>query len=453
MAATPILRRFALTLLLGGLGAVVASWLIPQETQAVAEQLLGFPDSDTSAHQLRPLLLGVLCFLPALATLLYTFAGTLDRYLTRQFATVFGLTITALVTLWILLDLSDKITDFRESDSMGAHILHYYGVQLPSILVLILPYGLLLALLYSLGKLSRTREIVAMVQTGRGIARVTAPLMICGLLLTIACTIFSYHWAPWAEGSKKRLLEEAKGEEVSAAENVLFYNTESRRLWKIGTFPTNFEKGAPLKNIEVTTTGGDRALLTRMSASEATWDQNTRAWTFQNTEIATFPPDNPPRFTTATEPVVQTGWKETPWQLIKPGLPAPYLGIPDLNTWLQVNHGNNWTDKAPYLTQWHNRWAQPAVCLITVLLAAPLGIVFTRRGASGGVAMAVFLCAGMIFSSTISLAFGESGYLPPWLAAWLPNIVFGILALILFQRRLSGRPIYQTIRRFLPGEE
>ena len=91
--------------------------------------------------------------------------------------------------------------------------------------------------------------------------------------------------------------------------------------------------------------------------------------------------------------------------------------------------------------------------MVTVLLAAPLGIVFSRRGASGGVALAVFLCAGMLFLSTISLALGESGYLPPAVAAWATNAIFGAVAVWLFHRRMAGLPIYQMIRRLLPLED
>ena len=66
--------------------------------------------------------------------------------------------------------------------------------------------------------------------------------------------------------------------------------------------------------------------------------------------------------------------------------------------------------------------------------------------------MAVFLSAGMLFFSNICLSVGDSGHLRPALAAWLPNLVFGILAVYLFHRRLAGRPIYQTLRKFMPSE-
>ena len=154
-----------------------------------------------------------------------------------------------------------------------------------------------------------------------------------------------------------------------------------------------------------------------------------------------------------TEDSITRDWQETPWQLVKPGLDQSHLGIPELNSWLAANEGVEWANKRPYLTQWHYRYAQPVICLVTILIAAPLGIVFSRRGISGGVSIALFLCAGMLLASSFFLTFGEAGRLPPIIAAWGTNILFTVIALYLFNRRLTGRPIYQSLKKFLPSGE
>jgi lipopolysaccharide export LptBFGC system permease protein LptF len=86
--------------------------------------------------------------------------------------------------------------------------------------------------------------------------------------------------------------------------------------------------------------------------------------------------------------------------------------------------------------------------MITIMLAAPLGIVFNRRSVGGGVAVAIFLCAGMIFCSSVFPTLGESGHLPPFVAAWATNVLFTIVAMVLFHRRMTGQPIYQTIKNW-----
>lgn len=447
-------RRFLLVLALAALGAVVCAMLVPGENRAVARQLIGFPDSDVRAHEARPLVLAALCFLPALASLFYCLGGTLDRYITRQFLGIFGICLTSLFMIWLLIDLSDKVGEFRNAQNILATIATFYASRSPAIILLLLPYSLLLALLYSLGKLSTNREIIAIIQSGRGVVRTTLPLVIAGAFCTLLTLGLNYHWAPIAEGRQDEILAEASGEQATEAAKVLYRNPNERRLWMIGAFPPDYEMGKPLLNVEVTTTDENRMLESRLSASSATWNRDTRQWTFHDPVVSRYSAGNPPDFMETDGPLTIDNWYETPWQLIKPGLAAANLGIPDLNTWLRSNALQlHYADPAPYLTQWHYRWALPFTCLVTVLLATPLAIHFSRRGPGGGIFLAVVLSALMLLVSNIVLAFGEAGTLEPALAAWLPNIGFALLGLYLFRRRITGRPIYHSLRRLLPSDD
>jgi LPS export ABC transporter permease LptG len=445
------LTRFLLPLVLAALGAGLYAFLVPAEMEAVRQQLIGFPDSDVAAHQARPYVLAGLCFLPALAALFYALGSTMDRYITSQFGAIFGVCLSALVMIWLLIDLSDKIGDFRETNHVMGTIGTYYGTRSPAILLLLLPYSLLLALLYALGKLSGSREIIAMIQSGRSVFRITLPLLIAGIFLSLFSLGMNYHWAPVSEGQRGEILDVATGKTPTQASNVLFRNPESRRLWLIGAFPQDYHSGGPLRNVEITTTREDNSLESRLSASSATWNRADSRWTFEDAVVGTFQAGQPTVFTKHSSPLVVENWPETPWQLIKPGLSAAVLGIPDLNGWLTANSKRSkFADPAPYQTQWHYRWALPFTCLVTVLLATPLGIHFARRGPGGGVFLAVVLSALMLLFSTISVALGEAGTLQPAHAAWLPNAAFALLGLYLFRRRITGQPIYRTLLRLFP---
>lgn len=448
------LFRFLLPIVLSAAGLVLCVALVPHERAAVADQLFGFPDSDATAHHLRPVILQVLCFLPALASFLYAIGGTMDRYIARQFGGIFGVCLGALLAIYLLMDFADKVSDFRESNNMIETARSFYAARAPAVFLLLLPYSLLLALLYSLGKLSGNREIIAMIQAGRSVARITLPLILAGLIFSLFCSGVNYQWAPTAEANAEQILSKSGGKTPMDATNVLYRNSVDRRLWEIGGFPQDYQMGKPLKNVEVTTTRSDKSLESRLFAKEAFWNRLDQTWTFKQPLLEEFPPDHAPIFRTLPDAWSIQNWSETPWQLIKPGLTAAELGIPDLNTWLKTNTPNpQFTLTNGYLTQWHYRWALPFTCLVTVLLATPLGIHFSRRGAGGGVFLAVALSALMLLSSSISLALGESGILQPMLAAWLTNIIFTLIGFYLFYRRISGRPIYQILRQFVPGND
>ncbi|MEN9975504.1 MAG: hypothetical protein RLZZ282_1510 [Verrucomicrobiota bacterium] len=444
--------RLLVCLALTALGAGLCALLMPAECRVVEDQLVNFPDSDVLAHQARPWVLAVLCFLPALGGLVYALVGTLDRYLIRLFLGMFGICTAALVTIWLLIDLSDKIGDLINSRHVLRAIGSYYTSRSPAIMVLLLPYCLLLSILQTLGKLSINREIIAMIQSGRGILRLTRSLLAIGGFCTLLSLGLNYHWAPLAEGRRDDLLAQASGKTTNEATQVLYRNSEDRRLWMIGSFPPDYHKGNPLRHVEVTTTDANQRLQSRLFASQARWDRSTHQWTFENAIIGHYVPGRSPEFETFEKPLIVDSWSETPWQLIKPGLTAVELGLPDLSDWLKSHARHRaFSDRNPYLTQWHYRWALPFTCLVTVLFATPLAIHFSRRSSGGGIFLAVLLSSFMLLISNVALAFGESGTLRPAVAAWLPTLAFALLGIYLYHRRLTGRPIYQSLRHLLPG--
>jgi lipopolysaccharide export system permease protein len=470
--------RYFLPVALAIAGAALCLLLIPNEKIAVAQQLSGFPDSDAISHQARPWILAVLCFLPALASLIYAFANTADRYISRQFLGVFGICLGALFLIWCLIDLSDNLSDFRGSKGLFRAVLNFYTTRLPAVFLMLLPHSLLLSLLYSLGKLSGSREIIAMIQAGRGIVRITLPVMLAGVFFCALSVGLNYHWAPIAEGSVEQMIAEAANKKTAVASHVLYRNSDDRRLWMIGSFPSDFQFGNPLLDVEITTTNPDQSIASRLFAKRAFWNPQTHDWTFEEAIVGTFEADQRSeiasiagatqvvnflesptplsrpglKFTTVSAPLVVTNFSESPSQLIRPGLSARHLGIPDLNSWLLANdrHHQN-IDPSPYLTQWHYRWALPFACMVTIILATPLAIHFSRRGSGGGIFVAVILSALLLLVTNISLALGEAGTIRPLYAAWLPNALFMLLGLYLFQRRISGRPIYQCLRFLLPS--
>lgn len=443
-------QGWALILGTGVLGLLLTLLLVPRELESVRLQLLGFPDSDPATQMVRPWLLAMICLLPAIAAWLYTLGDTLDRYVTRRFLTMFGICLGALYAIWLLIDLSDNISEFRDARNVLGTILTYHVTRLPAVLMLLLPYALLLALLESLGKLSTNREIIAIIQSGRSVLRLCLPLVAAGGWCTLLALCLNYHWAPLAEGSEGDVLMEATGRDAREADKVLYRNLRTGRLWMVNSFPPDYQKGEALEGVEVTTTSDHGKLLSRLSADSASWDPDTGVWNFHRAVICHFEAGRAPYYEVPEGVLQISDWPETPWQIIKPGLSAEFLGVPDLTAWLNTYRSYpQVANPEPYLTHRHYRFALPFTCLITVLLATPLAIHFSRRGAGGGIFVAVVLSFLMMLTNTIILALGESGHLPPALAAWLPNGIFGGIGIYLLHRRITGRSIYDSIRKLL----
>lgn len=98
-------------------------------------------------------------------------------------------------------------------------------------------------------------------------------------------------------------------------------------------------------------------------------------------------------------------------------------------------HPDMKTNKAPMiLTQFHGRIAQPFTCLVVALMALPFGVSGGKRNVFVGVAGSVGICFLYFILMRWGLALGTAGHLPAIIAAWLPNMVFAFIGLILLRK-------------------
>ena len=86
------------------------------------------------------------------------------------------------------------------------------------------------------------------------------------------------------------------------------------------------------------------------------------------------------------------------------------------------------------LTQFHARIASPWMCLVVMLIAIPFSVPSGRRNFFFGATAGLALCFFLFVLQRVGLALGTGGHLPPWLAAWMPNLLFSTLAVVLISR-------------------
>jgi lipopolysaccharide export LptBFGC system permease protein LptF len=135
----------------------------------------------------------------------------------------------------------------------------------------------------------------------------------------------------------------------------------------------------------------------------------------------------------------KSAWHETPGGMLSDKLNADYLGVPSLLSCLKSRDTLPEKATARYETTLQWRFALPMRCFLIVLLAAPLGIVASRRNVLGGVSAALGIFVAVFFLSTMLLKSGEGTYLPPFVAAWGVNAMFAVAGVVLFWFRSRNR--------------
>ncbi|MEQ1860859.1 MAG: LptF/LptG family permease [Chthoniobacteraceae bacterium] len=368
----------------------------------------------------------------------------LDRYVLRSFLEPFVICTFGFLAIWLIFDLSDNGQDFLGAKASPKAVAGFYLSQLPSILMIVLPVGLLLALLFSLSRMSRSNEIISQLTAGRSLVRVIQPLLLVGLVCTGLLSFLNRELAPRADAIKKVALEQIqKGRKSMKQESIdghLFRDRQTNRTWYIEKFRmgTNSLYGVVIVQQDV----NDNPVQ-KWYAGRADWDSRTGRWIFIRGMRVDFDTEGNEikRDLFLDRPEMVDGWSETVARIASSSMEAQNLTVPELEQFLAENRDFPDLTLAPFRTYLEYRRALPWSCLVVVLIGAPLGIVFNRRGVLAGVASSIFIFFGMIFATNLFLALGKGMRVSAFTAAWMPNLVIAAIGLALLYFRSTNREL------------
>src|ERR1041384_3960107 len=369
----------------------------------------------------------------------------LDRYVIRNFVQVYVYCIAGFTSIWLIFDVSDNISSFIDNHIPILMVARYYATQIPQVFIILLPVALLLSLLFALGRMSRANEIVSMLTSGVSLPRILLPLIGIGLLTVAASFALNYSLAPHAELARKVFLSEAQSRPARNIQGQVFRNRSDLRTW----FIQNFRLGDNLfNNVQVLQEDAKDNIVMGYLAARAYYRPETKTWDLENVRLTYYDAAGNITKEEFRPKLTIEHWTETPFRLSSANVQAESLSVPELREYLHFNSDFPATLLAPFRTHFQYRLALPWTCLVTVWIAAPLGIGYSRRGVLAGVAAAVILVFSMNFLTHLFLALGGGDRVSPWVAAWTPNLLFSVIGLYLLYLRASNReaPGFQFAR-------
>jgi len=366
----------------------------------------------------------------------------LDRYLFRELLTPLAYCLGGFLIFWISYYLFTELQEMQERKLHLLDVIEYSVAMTPEFLVTILPVVLLLALLYTLTNHARHNEITAMRAAGVSLWRLCVPYLAVGLAASVVLFWLNEWCVPRSTNWAERILDRhvQKPDDAKMQKTPLtFRNDRARRTWIFSGF--RFKTAEMIRpKIFWTLSNGS---LRRLYADRAI--RTNGVWTFFDAAEFEQANDNAPLI-----PFFQTNvlempeFDETPAEIQSEIKISSYEGLrnsrrADIPLRVILSHlrlhPNLPRAKASWLlTKLHGRLAAPWTCLVVVLIAIPFGAASGRRNLFVGVAGSIFICFAYFVIQQVSLALGSAGHLPAWLAAWLPNMIFGTTGLVLTAR-------------------
>lgn len=357
----------------------------------------------------------------------------IDKYIFGQFIVPFIYCLLAFTLLFVIADLFDHLSDFIEAKTPLLQVMQYYVFVLPSLLVYIVPISLLLGLLYSLWQLSRHNELTAMRAGGVSFYRITVPILCVGVVVSIVISILQETVAPhstyWAWQFVNR---QKKSGDLSMryASDLPYKNEAQRRIWLIRQFDLTTHDMQGVRVVQQRLDGSDSEAI---RAEEAKYFDG-RWWLFE-VSIQKYDFYNNPIGAPTQEPLRQmVEWNETPEDFMHEVKKMEFLSARDLGRFLIARRNLSDKTRARILVDLHARLAMPWTCFVVVLFGIPFGLRTARKGALIGVMFALLTFFSFYFLMTFGQWLGKEQILTPAVSAWMPNIFFLLLGLLLMLR-------------------
>ena len=359
----------------------------------------------------------------------------IDRYILKEWAIGFALTLGVIVGILILQNMYDSLPDLLDIGAGVGEVVYFYMLALPAYLPAILPIAFLVSLLFSLGTLHRNNEIIAMRASGAGLFRITRSLWVAGLLLSGLLFYLTASLVPQSVERARTFFEnleyaalddDAESKEQGLVYNLGFDNRKDGRLWFMNRFSERAWLGL---GVNVHTRDADGQELNRISASEAYFDDTQGHWVFINgRELMLDPETGDPMRTLAFKERIFEAFDEDPSLMLALHKKPKTLSLFELRRIIETVPPEENPAVHAYLVRYYSLLAAPFSCLVVVGLAVPFAVSGVRTNPMIGISK----CMGyfLVFYILISIAtiLGERQLISAILAAWLPNLVMFVAA-------------------------
>ncbi len=371
----------------------------------------------------------------------FSWMPTLDGYILRSFLVPFFILLFAFTLLFIIMDMYNDVGDFLDNKASVFVSVEYFILKIPGNIRFILPITVLLACMYALANLGRSRELTAIRASGISLSRCGLPIFAVGFCVMLINFYFNEELVPEttrrAEILRKTVENEKYVEESNA--RLQFHSGDRLRSWYFGQFDDDgFQKNVKLKIFRKNPEKPRQRILVRTIEAEKTRFVPDVGWEFYKPEIHEYSSDGLPGDTSImdSDPMVfsEEEIPDKPSVIVKSVIEPEALSSLEIFFILRDNPSMAENLRRIYRTIFYNRLAFPWACFLCAFFAFPLATKNERSGIFTAIASAVGIAVLYQVLNEIFMVAGKSGYLPPILAGLTPTVVFGAYGIYLLKK-------------------
>lgn len=352
----------------------------------------------------------------------------IDWYIIKKFLGTFVFMIVLIISIAVVFDINEKIDKFMNNNaSLEAIIFKYYINFIPYYTNLFSPLFVFIAVIFFTSRMANNSEIIAILSNGISFKRMMKPYMVAASVIAIFSFIFGSYIIPPANATRI----EFEQTYVDPRKKVL---GDHDIQFKVGP-----ETIVYFGNFDLTSNTGysfsmdhfdSLRLTSRLTAQSIRYD-SAYHWTITNYQIRKF---EGLKETITKGTSIDTTLQIVPNDFIVAKTDQQMMTSPKLRSYIKSQKERGLGNIQAFQIEYHSRIASVFSAFILTIIGAAISARKVKGGMGLNIGIGLALSMAYILFMTISSTFAVKGNMSPFVAAWIPNIIFSAIALFIYKR-------------------
>mgnify|MGYP001426021952 CR=1 FL=1 len=350
----------------------------------------------------------------------------LDIYIIKKFLGTFFYSIALIISISIVFDVSENIDDFISKEvPVHSIIFDYYLNFIPYFANLFSSLFTFIAVIYFTSKMAYNTEIIAILSNGISFRRLMFPYMVAAMVIAVFSYTMGNYIIPPANKKRVEFRNTYLNSRGFQTGTNIHQQIEPGTFIYMSSYNASYDVGYKftLEKFE------NRKLVSKLSSESIKWDRANKKWVIHNYVVRKI--NGYKETITKGEKIDTTlNMKPDDYRVMKNVVET--IALPELNREIKELklRGVNTID---YELEKHRRRSGPFSVFILTIIGAALASRKVKGGIGLHLGLGILISFSYIMFMQVSTVFAISGAVPPCLATWIPNFLFGMLALYMYR--------------------
>ncbi len=335
------------------------------------------------------------------------------------------------IPIGITIDVSEKVNKMIEKKIPLKDILIYYGDFTIYFANLLFPIFLFLSIIWFTSKLANNTEIIAILSSGISFARFLRPFIFGAVIVSIFALLMGFFLVPKAsKGFNDFRYQNLKGNSQTRETSDIFRQINKEGKLEENIYVSNYnyisQTGFNFTYEKII----DNKLIEKVIANRIKFNEKTKDYTLYGYNKRIVGVDNDQ---ITINDKINVSYNFEPDDLTPVIYVAETMTIGQLNSFIDKERERGNGNINTYLVVFYKKFSLPISAFILTIIAVAVSSMKRRGGMGINLAIGIVIAFTFIFFDKVFGTLAEKSSIPPFIAVWFPNLVFGILATYLLR--------------------